>query len=72
MEGQFLEIDGRQTYFPPFVNEVFGQRPYWACTFASLLNGANVGWLGQKPATVDEIRALATASGDPDLSLIHI
>ncbi|MBA2381506.1 MAG: hypothetical protein H0V73_05275 [Chloroflexi bacterium] len=67
MHGQYLEIGGRKTYFPPFVNERFGGRPYWACTFASLLNGVNVAWRGQKPATADEIRALARASGDVDL-----
>ena len=67
MQGQYLDIGGRRTYFPPFVNERFGDPPYWACTFASLLNGANVGWLGQIPATVAEIRALAKASGDLDI-----
>ncbi|HET7473147.1 MAG TPA: hypothetical protein VFJ71_08495 [Candidatus Limnocylindrales bacterium] len=66
MQGQYLQIGGRTTYFPPFVNEVFGNPPYWSCTFTSLLNGANVGWLGKLPATTDEIRALAKASGDVD------
>ena len=41
--------------------------PYWACTFAALLNGANVGFLGNKPPTHDEVRKLAVASGDPTL-----
>jgi hypothetical protein len=68
MQGQYLDIGGRRTYFPPFVNERFGDPPYWACTFASLLNGANVGSLGQIPATVSEIRALAKASGDLDIT----
>jgi hypothetical protein len=67
MPGQYLDIGGRRTYVPPFVHERFDGPPYWACTFASLLNGANVAWLGQKPATADEIRALARASGDLDL-----
>jgi hypothetical protein len=67
MQGQYLQIGDRRTYFPPFVNERFGGPPYWACTFASLLNGANVAYLGQKPATADEIKALARASGDVDL-----
>lgn len=67
MQGQYIDVGGRRTYFPPFVNERFGEPPYWACTFASLLNGANVGWLGQLPATVAEIRALAKASGDLDI-----
>ena len=67
MQGQYRLIAERPTYFPPFINEVFGERPYWSCTFASLLNGANVAWRGEKPATVDEIKALARASGDVDL-----
>jgi hypothetical protein len=66
MQGRYVEIGGRRTYFPPFANEVFGNSPYWACTFTSLLNGANVAWLGQWPNTPSEIRALAKASGDVD------
>ena len=61
------EIGKRPTYFPPFVNERFDGPPYWACTFAALLNGANVGFLGNKPPTHDEVRKLAVASGDPTL-----
>ena len=67
MQGQYRLIAGRPTYFPPFVNELFGDTPYWSCTFASLLNGVNVGWRGEQPATVGEIKALAQASGDNDL-----
>ena len=67
MHGQWQRIGGRSTYLPPFVNERFDGPPYWACTFTSLLNGANVGWLGEKPATQAEVRALARASGDVDL-----
>ena len=67
MQGQYRLIAERPTYFPPFINEVFGKTPYWACTFASLLNGANIAWRGEKPATVDEIKALARASGDVHL-----
>jgi hypothetical protein len=67
MQGQYQMIGGRKTYVPPFVNERFDGPPYWACTFTSLLNGANVGWLGEKPATQREVRALARASGDVDL-----
>ena len=66
MQGHYELIGERPTYFPPFVNERFGTPPYWACTFASLLNGANVGWRGEKPAIHEEVRALAKASGDPD------
>jgi hypothetical protein len=66
MEGQYLQIGGRRTYFPPYVHERFGDPPYWACTFTSLLNGANVGWLGKWPANSNEVRALAKASGDVD------
>lgn len=66
MQGRYRLIGERPTYFPPFVNERFGKPPYWACTFASLLNGANVGWRGDKPATAEEVRALAKASHDPD------
>jgi hypothetical protein len=66
MRGRYLEVGGRRTYFPPFANEVFGNSPYWSCTFTSLLNGANVGWLGRWPNTPNEIRALAKASGDVD------
>jgi hypothetical protein len=64
MAGQYLQIGGRLTYVPPFVNERFDGPPFWACTFTALLNGANVGWLGQKPATHAEVAALAGASGD--------
>ena len=67
MSGQRIKIGARETYFPPFVNELFDGPPYWACTFAALLNGANVGFLGNRPATHDEVRQLALASGDVDL-----
>jgi hypothetical protein len=67
MAGKYATINGRKTYFPPFVNERFGRTPWWACTFTALLNGANVGFLGAKPATHDEVRRLARASGDEDL-----
>jgi hypothetical protein len=60
------KIGARETYFPPFVNERFDP-PYWACTFAALLNGANVAFLGNKPPTHEEVRKLAVASGDPEL-----
>ena len=66
MAGQLVPIGGRVTYLPPFVNERFDGPPFWACTYASLLNGANVAWLGQKPATHTEVAALAGASGDRD------
>jgi hypothetical protein len=65
MKGTERLIGDRPTYFPPFVNERFGKPPYWACTFASLLNGANVGFRGAQEASEREIRALAKASGDP-------
>ena len=68
MKGQRKKVGGRNTYFPPFANELFDGPPWWACTFAALLNGANVGFMGSKPATHAEIRALAKASGDVDLS----
>ena len=64
--GKFEQIGGRLTYLPPFVNERFDGPPYWACTFTALLNGANVAWMGQKPATHAEVAALAGASGDSD------
>jgi hypothetical protein len=60
-------MNGRSTYFPPFVNERFDGPPYWACTFAALLNGVNVGYLGRKPASHVEIQKLALASGDDQL-----
>jgi hypothetical protein len=66
MAGQFVQIGDRLTFVPPFVNERFDGPPFWACTFTALLNGANVGWLGQKPATHAEVAALAGASGDSD------
>ena len=66
MSGKRIKVGARQTYFPPFVNERFDP-PFWACTFAALLNGANVGFLGNKPPTHDEVKKLAAASGDPDL-----
>jgi hypothetical protein len=67
MAGRWEDIGGRRTFLPPFVNERFDGPPYWACTFAALLNGANVAALGELPAGHDEVRALAKASGDPDL-----
>lgn len=66
MVGKRIRIGRRDTYVPPFVNERFGKRPYWACTFAALLNGANVGFLGTLPANPTEIRLLSKASGDTD------
>jgi hypothetical protein len=62
------KIGARETYFPPFVNELFGGPPYWACTFAALLNGANVGFLGNREPSHAEVRKLARASGDASLS----
>lgn len=67
MAGRWESIGGRQTYIPPFVNERFDGPPYWSCTYTALLNGANVAWLGRKPATHSEVAALAGASGDSDL-----
>jgi hypothetical protein len=67
MSGQRIRIGSRDTYFPPFINERFDGPPYWACTFTALLNGANVGFLGKKPASHGEVRALARSSGDADL-----
>ena len=64
--GRYEQIGDRLTFVPPFVNERFDGPPFWACTFTALLNGANVGWLGQKPATHAEVAALAGASGDSD------
>jgi hypothetical protein len=68
MKGQRKLVGERETYFPPFVNERFDGPPWWACTFTALLNGVNVGYLGRKEASHREIRALARASGDVDLS----
>ena len=64
--GRYEQIGDRLTFVPPFVNERFDGPPFWSCTFTALLNGANVGWLGQKPATHAEVAALAGASGDSD------
>ena len=61
------KIGARETYFPPFVNERFDGPPYWACTFTALLNGANVGYLGNREPSHAEVRKLALASGDADL-----
>ena len=62
------KIGARETYFPPFVNERFDGPPYWACTFTALLNGANVGFLGNREPSHAEVRKLARASGDADLN----
>ena len=67
MSGQRIKIGARETYFPPFVNELFDGPPYWACTFTALLNGANVGYLGNREASHAEVRKLARASGDANL-----
>jgi hypothetical protein len=66
--GSYVIFGNRRTYMPPFVNERHGTPPFWSCTFASLLNGANVGFLGTKPAVFDEVLALAKASLDDDLT----
>jgi hypothetical protein len=62
------KVGARETYFPPFVNERFDGPPYWACTFTALLNGANVGFLGNREPSHAEVRKLARASGDANLS----
>ena len=68
MGGGHWEVIGQhKAFIPPFVNERFDGPPYWACTFTALLIGANVGYLGRLPATHDEIRRLARASGDTNL-----
>ena len=54
------KIGARETYFPPFVNERFDGPPYWACTFTALLNGANVGFLGNREPSHAEVRKLAS------------
>ena len=56
-------IGDRLTFVPPFVNERFDGPPFWSCTFTALLNGANVGWLGQKPATHAEVAAACRGVG---------
>ena len=68
MSGKRIKIGARETYVPPFVNELFDGPPYWACTFTALLNGANVGFLGNREPSHAEVRRLARASGDADLS----
>jgi hypothetical protein len=67
--GSWRKVGDRRTYFPPFVDERFlaGAGSFWSCTFASLLNGANVAFLGKLTPTHGEIRRLADISGDPDL-----
>jgi hypothetical protein len=67
MAGRWQMIGSRRTFVPPFVNERFDGPPFWACTYTALLNGANVAWLGQLPATHAEVAKLAGASGDKDL-----
>lgn len=67
MAGRWQMIGPRRTFVPPFVNERFDGPPFWACTFTALLNGANVAWLGQLPATHAEVAKLAGASGDKNL-----
>jgi len=67
MAGHWQMIGSRRTFVPPFVNERFDGPPFWACTYTALLNGANVAWLGQLPATHAEVAKLAGASGDKNL-----
>lgn len=61
-------IGDRRTYVPPFVNERIGSGPYWACSWAAALTGANIAALGTIPATHDELLALAGVSGDSVLA----
>jgi hypothetical protein len=67
MSGKRIKIGARDTYVPPVVIERFDGPPFWACTFTALLNGANVGFLGNREASHAEVRRLARASGDADL-----
>ena len=74
--GHHRVIGGRRTYFPPFIDERFygkatfpkDKQFFWSCTFAALLNTANVGFLGSKINSHAEVQRLADASGDTTLS----
>jgi hypothetical protein len=73
--GHYRMIGDRRTFIPPFVDErfygtaTFAKRPsFWSCTFAALLNTANVGFLGSKINSHAEVQRLANASGDKTLS----
>jgi hypothetical protein len=73
MGGKWVRMNGRQVYFPPFANQRFTGTPFWACTFTSMINAADIGFLGEidrkrilKHKTAgDVIVALARKSGDP-------
>jgi hypothetical protein len=66
-------MNGRRMYFPAFANELFPPRPFWSCTFASMINAADIGFLGEldrersekHQTSEDLIKALARKSGDP-------
>lgn len=75
----YVDIGGRSTFQPPFVNERFTRPdpevpdalegpPYWACSYATGVNAANVAKFGTIPATHAEVIALAKASGDTTLT----
>ena len=74
--GHYRMIGARRTYFPPFIDERFygkatfpkDKQFFWSCTFAALLNTANVGFLGSKINSHAEVQRLADASGDKTLS----
>lgn len=62
--GKWIDIGGRLTYHPPFVNQItgFGSPPYHECVPTTGVNLINVAYLGQKPATATEVKALANAA----------
>ncbi len=76
MAGRWVLMNGRRVYFPPFTNQRFTGRPFWACTFTSMINGADVGFIGEidrrrrlsGQSVGHVVRALARKSGDDDLS----
>ena len=62
------KIGERETYFPPFVNERFDGPAGLGVHVTALLNGANVGLLGNQEPTHAEVRKLAERPATPTLS----
>lgn len=63
--GEWINVGGRLTYHPPFVNERDGfPQPWDQCVTATAVNLINVAFLGQKPATSTEVKALRDSIPD--------
>jgi len=75
MAGRWVWMSGHRIYLPPFANQRFTAPRFWACTFTSMINGAQVGFLGKidrdrrraGQSIAHVVKALAHESPDPEL-----